>query len=485
MARRFVRTVVLIAVLTVAVLPSPAGAVSTCPTPGAVVSMSGSDYCVFTFTTVGASSWTAPPSVTSVEYLVVGGGGGGGGNKGGGGGGGQVLTGTQTGITPGGSWNVVVGSGGAAGVANNNGGTGGSSSFDVVTANAGLGGHWGSEVGGASGSGLAGGAGSSAVGFSGGGGGGDAAVGASTSTTAGGAGGAGTMWAANGQRYGGGGGGGSWSATGGSGGAGGGGSGTTGTGTNGTPNTGGGGGGAGNNGTGGSGGSGLVVLRYLLTADPSPTSSPTPTRVPARFTISYDHQGGACTPQSNTEDDGTWLQLPTEATCRRPGFELVGWNTAADSSGLGFAPGGWTLVTGDNTLHAIWRVPPVVVEPTPTSVVVTPLNSPALAPAITEHCVITERVLFDYDSTDLTPAGRTLVARVVRALSPRASIVVAGVIRSVGATDADRARALARAHAVETWLRHRGFTGPIAVRSDVRTADQTYRARRVDISTHC
>ena len=39
---------------------------------------SSSSFSMEIFTSVGTTSWVAPPSVTLVEYLVVGGGGGGG-----------------------------------------------------------------------------------------------------------------------------------------------------------------------------------------------------------------------------------------------------------------------------------------------------------------------------------------------------------------------------------------------------------------------
>lgn len=96
-----------------------------------------------TFTTTGATSWTAPEGITSIEYLVVGGGGGSGGGfdtgAGAGGGGGMVLTGSLS-ITPGTTYTVEVGSGGTAGISDRNnlpetrGGAGGNSSFDTIIA---------------------------------------------------------------------------------------------------------------------------------------------------------------------------------------------------------------------------------------------------------------------------------------------------------------------------------------------------------------
>lgn len=91
------------------------------------------------FTTVGSDTWTVPPSVNSIEYLVVGGGGGGGGaggtGSGGGGGGGSVKTGTLS-VIPGDIISYTVGAGGTAGVTVN-GGDGADSIFGTITARGG------------------------------------------------------------------------------------------------------------------------------------------------------------------------------------------------------------------------------------------------------------------------------------------------------------------------------------------------------------
>ena len=72
------------------------------------------------FATVGTVTWTAPPGLPSVQYLVVGGGGGGGGSEGydlrafngfGGGGGGMVKTDT-TSVIHGSEYTIIVGGGG-------------------------------------------------------------------------------------------------------------------------------------------------------------------------------------------------------------------------------------------------------------------------------------------------------------------------------------------------------------------------------------
>ena len=231
----------------------------------------------------GTCSWTVPPSITSVNYLVVGGGGGGGAGAGavadsvstaGGGGGGGVLSGTKV-VTPGTVFTITAGPGGLPAGWGSYGGTGWPSTFAEFTAKGGGGGASaggfaglsGGSGGGGSSTG-AGGAGTAGQGFAGatpianqGGGGGGA--GEAGNTDGAGQGGDGTASSITGTStiYGGGGGG---AVVGGAGGAGGGGNpGTTqyGGGVGGTDGLGGGGGG-GFTSSGGRGGSGIVMLSY-------------------------------------------------------------------------------------------------------------------------------------------------------------------------------------------------------------------------------
>jgi hypothetical protein len=244
------------------------------------------------FTTVGTTTWTAPPGVTSVNYLVVAGGGGGGTDHGGGGGAGGLLQGKLD-VTPGTSYTVTVGAGGAGAAYSLNTSVNGSNSvFSSITSTGGGGGGGqyvaqnGGSGGGArpytpynvvgtgiSGQGNNGGSSSSneTTHREGGGGGGAGAVGGNSnvSTGAAGAGGVGLVSFITGSSvfYAGGGGGGcSVGFSPGSGGSGGGAAGITGSGTGNpaTANTGGGGGGGGGvaSSPGGIGGSGIVILSY-------------------------------------------------------------------------------------------------------------------------------------------------------------------------------------------------------------------------------
>lgn len=117
-ARRRFSAALAAAGMTAALLISaPPASAGTCP-DGSAVTISGTVYCVVTFTSVGSTTWTAPSGVTQVEYLVVAGGGGGGSSHGGGGGAGGLRTnvgGTALTVTPATSYAVTVGAGGAGG----------------------------------------------------------------------------------------------------------------------------------------------------------------------------------------------------------------------------------------------------------------------------------------------------------------------------------------------------------------------------------
>jgi uncharacterized repeat protein (TIGR02543 family) len=91
---------------------------------------------------------------------------------------------------------------------------------------------------------------------------------------------------------------------------------------------------------------------YAIWAPPPPPAQ--------TWTLSYDANGGSCTAPSQTEADGTWVYTYGSDSCTRTGYVFAGWNTSVDGSGLGFAPGSPTVLTGDNTLFAQWV--PIKVE---------------------------------------------------------------------------------------------------------------------------
>lgn len=112
------------------------------------------------FTSLTPTTWTAPTGITAIRLLVVGGGGGGGisyNRTAGGGGGGGVVYYSSYSVTPGQTYNIVLGSGGGSQT------NGGNSSFGSVTASGGGagGGSSAASSGGCGGGGTHGGAGAS------------------------------------------------------------------------------------------------------------------------------------------------------------------------------------------------------------------------------------------------------------------------------------------------------------------------------------
>ena len=355
-----------------------------------------SDAVVVAFNDVGTCDWTVPTDVSLLtDVLIIGGGGGGGYDIGGGGGAGGFVSLTNVAVTPGAVLSIVVGAGGSGNTnyATNPGSNGQASTALGRTAAGGGAGGSGGETGkdGGSGGGAGygafgakpgglstqvapgvGSAGGATPGFgsSGAGGGGAGAAGQASNVGGngdqGGNGGAGISSAITGSTlfYAGGGGGGSQPGgtvtTGGSGVGGNGGkvSGPQTNSGNGAANTGSGGGGGGSGSVasvknGGAGGSGVVILRYGAAAQPSADSASTPV---AEFSLQYEANGGVCTVStSGPIPNGVWIQVPLADRCARSGYFLLGWNPRADGGDpLGFDPGGWTLMTGDNTLYAIW-----------------------------------------------------------------------------------------------------------------------------------
>lgn len=86
----------------------------------------------------------------------------------------------------------------------------------------------------------------------------------------------------------------------------------------------------------------------------APTVTPTPT-----FTLSFNPNGGECSVlTSGPISAGTWIDVPDQYQCTRPGLTLTGFSSSAtNQAGSVFIPaGGPTAVTGDNTLYAQWKI---------------------------------------------------------------------------------------------------------------------------------
>lgn len=96
---------------------------------------------------------------------------------------------------------------------------------------------------------------------------------------------------------------------------------------------------------------------FSIDFQPSTWSS-TPTTVtptPTPYTISYNGNGstGGSNPNSTT---GTGTQSVSGNTKKlaKPGYHFVGWNTAADGSGVSYAAADSIVPSSDMTLYAVW-----------------------------------------------------------------------------------------------------------------------------------
>jgi hypothetical protein len=102
----------------------------------------------------------------------------------------------------------------------------------------------------------------------------------------------------------------------------------------------------------------FIVRMFSPTAPGSPALSKDGETVlpPVEYALGFNANGGSCSLSNSGQIvDGAWIRVPTAEQCERPGFTLLGWNPKSDGSDpLGFDPGGWTLMTDDNTLFAIW-----------------------------------------------------------------------------------------------------------------------------------
>lgn len=73
-----------------------------------------------------------------------------------------------------------------------------------------------------------------------------------------------------------------------------------------------------------------------------------------RYTITYDANGGANAPDSQTVENGGSVTLSTGVPSRR-GYVFLGWSTAQTATAAEYQPGG-AYPGGDVTLYAVWKV---------------------------------------------------------------------------------------------------------------------------------
>lgn len=119
------------------------------------------------------------------------------------------------------------------------------------------------------------------------------------------------------------------------------------------------------------------LISVTITAAPSPAPDAEAPPVPATWSLDLNAGGGVCETSATAGSEGTWQQLPKATECSKAGSTLLGWATSAafpvgrakeqvakgwgaideviDGVRMIFIPaGGYTLITGENSLYAIW-----------------------------------------------------------------------------------------------------------------------------------
>ena len=78
------------------------------------------------------------------------------------------------------------------------------------------------------------------------------------------------------------------------------------------------------------------------------------------FNVTFSANGGSGTVDAITGLSGSLVSLPSPGSMSRPGYEFIGWNSAADGSGTSISPSGTLSLSGPLTLFAQWRSLPAV-----------------------------------------------------------------------------------------------------------------------------
>ena len=125
---------------------------------------------------------------------------------------------------------------------------------------------------------------------------------------------------------------------------------------------------------------GSMVFYAITWLGPSGSGGSLASSPVARYALNFDANSGTCTTtRTGHIAAGEWIQVPSEEQCSRSGHSLLGWATSPnfpadiaqrqkdhgwgayeltnDAGGIAsvFIPvQGWTEVSGDNTLYAIW-----------------------------------------------------------------------------------------------------------------------------------
>ena len=81
----------------------------------------------------------------------------------------------------------------------------------------------------------------------------------------------------------------------------------------------------------------------------------------AKYTISYNANGGSGAPGSQTKYYGTTLTLSSTRP-ERDGYRFVGWATSSSATSATYSPGGSYTANASATLYAVWAVDVFVIS---------------------------------------------------------------------------------------------------------------------------
>lgn len=210
------------------------------------------------------------------------------------------------------------------------------------------------------------------------------------------------------------------------------------------------------------------------TNPPAPDPSPSTPSVPT-WTLNFSANGGTCSVASGSDADTSWIPLPGTESCTREGYQLIGWNTSADGSGLGFAPGAQTQLTGNNTMYAQWRaLAPAAQTPSsaPSSSATDSTAASASTTASTGAGVAGRRsasttVFFNSDSAGLTELAKAKLRALVDKTGTKViSVLTVGYVQESGSNANDQSLSMARAQSVTEYLRSLGVRGRYTMRGE-------------------
>ena len=196
-----------------------------------------------------------------------------------------------------------------------------------------------------------------------------------------------------------------------------------------------------------------TILRTAIVGTPAPAPPPVPI-----WTLTYEPNGGSCTVMSGSGPDTSWLATPGASACTRSDYQFIGWNTAANGTGIGFTPGAQAHLSGDNALYAQWvPIAASTSTPSPSASTGEPTGS---IPVTSARRTASRVVFFDSGSSVLTDQAKARLRALVAENGTGAiSVTSIGYVQESGTKANDLTLSMARATSVSAYLRSLGLRG--------------------------